>query len=75
MQYTYTLDKCLKCDTQLYNHEETEYCIECGSLLENHCFNEECSLYDELPLLPINAKHCPFCGSETFFKEQGFFDN
>lgn len=74
MKYSYKLDKCPKCETQSYNHEETKCCIECGETLINFCSSDNCEMDDESPEIPVTAKYCPFCGSESMLKAIGFFD-
>ncbi|KEI15785.1 double zinc ribbon domain-containing protein [Clostridium haemolyticum] len=58
------------------NHvDDAEFCQECGTYLINNCSNPHCNLNngDNVPI-PNDAKFCPYCGVESTFKEQGFFD-
>lgn len=66
--------KCPNCGFE--NHiDEAEYCQECGTFLTNFCSNDMCDMNNgESAPLPDNAKFCPHCGSESTFKENGFFD-
>lgn len=68
---------CPKC--KFSDHlEDILYCQECGTLLINQCTNQNCdtniSDCDDYIYIPDNAKYCPYCGYETTYKQQGFFE-
>lgn len=68
------MNNCPKCGFSEHV-EGAEYCQECGTFLINFCSNGICDMNngDAIPLSE-NAKFCPFCGSESTFKESGYFD-
>ena len=66
--------KCPRCGFS--DHiKEPNFCQECGASLVNYCTNDMCNFNngDDIPI-PFNAKFCPECGSESTFKEAGYFD-
>jgi hypothetical protein len=66
--------KCPNCGFEEHI-DEAEYCQECGTFLINFCSSDMCDMNNgESVHIPENAKFCPFCGSESTFKEKGFFD-
>lgn len=66
--------KCPNCGFE--DHvENSEFCQECGVLLVNLCSNSSCDLNNgDIVSLPEDAKYCPYCGTESTFKNLGFFD-
>ena len=67
--------KCPNCDFEEHL-ENVDYCQECGVCIINFCTNNNCEQNndDNIQELPANAKFCPYCSSESSFKEAGFFD-
>ncbi len=68
---------CPKCGFKSHV-EEAEFCQECGTYLLNRCTNEQCTS-NQVDVygfegVPTDAKFCPYCGSETTFKQDGYFD-
>lgn len=57
------------------NHvENAGFCQYCGAALINFCSSDDCLHDDEVVVVPLDARYCPYCGSETTFKVEGYFD-
>lgn len=66
--------KCPNCGFEDHA-DQALFCQECGEYLINNCTNEFCDLNngESIPL-ESDVKFCPYCGAESTFKENGFFD-
>lgn len=71
--------KCVRCGYQ-NNASYASYCKKCGELLHNNfCTNSECDMDGKsqspgATILPDDCEYCPYCGSETTYKQEGVFE-
>ena len=69
--------KCYRCGF-INNQASATYCKKCGNILnDNFCTNPDCDAdgrFDSSPiLLSSDSEYCPFCGSESKYKQEGLF--
>ena len=70
------LTKCVTCGNEEIV-KEAEYCHICGSPLKNKCYSQnrnnivvQCAKAEQYPI-PVNARFCPYCASESLFLSRG----